>query len=60
MVVGFLTQGLKSKRVKKLEHLVAQNLKQTQSKIWNNVTKDISYLRRILNETYMMRFKVYI
>lgn len=59
MVVGFLTQGLKSKRVKMLEHLVAQNIKETQSKIWHGVTKDVGYLRKLLNEVYMMRFKVH-
>lgn len=58
MVIGFLTQGLRSKRMKNLEHKLAQNLKVTQSKIWNGVTKDVSYLRKILNEVYLMRFKV--
>lgn len=60
MVIGFITQGLKSKKMKHLEHMLAQNIKETQSKIWNGVTKDVSYLRRMLNEVYMMRFKVLI
>lgn len=51
-------RGLRSKHLTRLEHQLAENIKATQSRIWNGVTKDVSYLRRILNEVYMMKFKV--
>lgn len=49
---------MRSKHLARLEHQLSENIKATQSKIWNGVTKDVSYLRRILNEVYMMKFKV--
>lgn len=49
---------MRSKRISRLENQLAENLKATQSRIWNGVTKDVGYLRRILNEIYLMRFKV--
>lgn len=42
----------------RLEHQLAINLKQTQSKIWTGVTKDVGYLRRILNEINLLKYKV--
>lgn len=41
-----------------MEKLLAVNVKETQQRVWNGVTKDISYLRKILNEVYMLKFKV--
>lgn len=58
MIMGFLGRGLKSKKIAHLEHQLAINLKQTQNKIWNGVQKDVGYLRKILNEIYMLKFKV--
>jgi hypothetical protein len=34
------------------------NIKETQKKIWNGVTKDVGYIRKILNEVYFLKFKV--
>lgn len=51
-------RGLQSKHLTRLEKQLADNIKSTQSRIWNGVTKDVSYLRRILNEVYMMKFRV--
>lgn len=51
-------RGLRSKRIKRIEHNLALNLKTTQKKIWNGVTKDVGYLRNILNEVYFLKFKV--
>lgn len=52
-------RGLQSKHITRIEHQLAENIKSTQNRIWNGVTKDVSYLRRILNEVYMMKFKVH-
>lgn len=47
-----------SKRIARLEHQLSENIKATQNRIWTGVTKDVSFLRRILNEVHMMKFKV--
>ncbi|XP_039437335.1 open rectifier potassium channel protein 1 [Culex pipiens pallens] len=57
MVLGFIAKGLAHKKVQRLEKLLAVNVKETQQRVWNGVTKDISYLRKILNEVYMLKFK---
>ncbi|XP_026464332.1 LOW QUALITY PROTEIN: open rectifier potassium channel protein 1-like [Ctenocephalides felis] len=57
MCMGFILRGLKSKRLARLEHKLANNLKITQERIWNGVTRDVGYLRRILNELYLVNFK---
>lgn len=53
-----LCRGMRSKRMARLEHQLSENIKTTQNRIWQGVTKDVGYLRRILNEVYMMKFKV--
>lgn len=57
MIMTYITKGLSSKKLARLEEQLSSNIKATQSKIWNNVTKDVGYLRRILNELYIMKFK---
>lgn len=52
------SRGLRSKRIKRIEHNLAINIKETQKKIWNGVTKDVGYIRKILNEVYFLKFKV--
>lgn len=51
-------RGMRSKRLTRLEHQLSENIKATQQRIWQGVTKDVGYLRRILNEVYLMKFKV--
>ena len=58
MIMGFLTRFLRSKRVARLERKLANNIKLTQSKLWSNLTRDVNFLRRILNEMYVMTLKV--
>uniref|UniRef100_A0A2M4A3X5 Putative open rectifier potassium channel protein 1 n=1 Tax=Anopheles triannulatus TaxID=58253 RepID=A0A2M4A3X5_9DIPT len=57
MILGFIAKGISHKKVQQLEKVLATNLKETQHRVWNGVTKDISYLRKILNEVYMLKFK---
>ncbi|CRK98020.1 CLUMA_CG011389, isoform A, partial [Clunio marinus] len=57
MIIGFIIEGMRSKRMKKLEHHLAMNLKLTQKKIWHGVTKDVGFIRNILNEAYFLKFK---
>lgn len=42
----------------RLEHKLTENIKSTRHRVWHEVTKDVSYLRRLLNEVNMMKFKV--
>ncbi|EDV91975.1 GH24657 [Drosophila grimshawi] len=50
MIMTFITRGLQSKRLAHLEQQLSSNLKATQNRIWTGVTKDVGYLRRLLNE----------
>lgn len=54
----FLIRGLQSKRIARLEHQLSVNIKATHNKIWTGVTKDLSFLRRILNEVNLMNLQV--
>ncbi|XP_048511601.1 open rectifier potassium channel protein 1 [Athalia rosae] len=61
MIMSFIARGMRSKRITRLEHKLAMNLKHTQSKIWNEFNKDVNssvnYLRRVFNEMYIMKLK---
>ena len=58
MIFGFITAFLRSKKVARIERKLANNIKLTQSKLWSSLTRDVNYLRRILNEMYVMAIKV--
>lgn len=55
MILSFISRAMRSKT---LEHLFLERLKQTHSKIWHQFTKDVVYIRRVLNESYLLKFKV--
>ncbi|XP_020713771.1 open rectifier potassium channel protein 1 isoform X1 [Ceratitis capitata] len=57
MIMGFITRGLQSKKLRRLEQQLSTNIKTTQNRIWSGVTKDVGHLRRILNELYILRVK---
>lgn len=57
MILGFISRALRSKHINTLERKVAQTLKHTQSKIWNEFVHDVHYLRRIINELYLLKVK---
>ncbi|XP_050542134.1 open rectifier potassium channel protein 1 isoform X2 [Daktulosphaira vitifoliae] len=54
MILSFISRAMRSKT---LEHIFLERVKQTHSKIWNQFTKDVVYIRRVLNESYLMKFK---
>lgn len=58
MLIGFIARGMRSKRIARLENQLAENIKLTHQRIWHGVGKDVGYLRKILNEVYLMRFRV--
>jgi len=53
-----MNRGLQSKKLAYLEQQLSSNLKATQNRIWTGVTKDVGYLRRMLNELYILKVKV--
>lgn len=58
MIMTFIARGMRSKKIVQLEHKLAMNLKQTQSKIWNEFNKEVNYLRRVFNELQLSKVKV--
>jgi ABC-type maltose transport system permease subunit len=60
MILGFITRAMRSKKMAQLERKLATNIKQTHSKLWNSLTRDVSYLRHIINEMYVLTLKVII
>ncbi|KAE9531644.1 hypothetical protein AGLY_010850 [Aphis glycines] len=54
MILSFISRAMRSKT---LEHLFLERLKQTHTKIWHQFTKDVVYIRRVLNESYLLKFK---
>ncbi|XP_023702883.1 open rectifier potassium channel protein 1 isoform X2 [Cryptotermes secundus] len=57
MILGFITRAMRSKKVAQLERKLATNLRQTHSKLWNTFTRDVSYLRHVINEMYVLTLK---
>ncbi|XP_024939884.1 uncharacterized protein LOC107266845 isoform X2 [Cephus cinctus] len=57
MIMTFITRGMRSKKITKLEHKLAMNLKHTQSRIWTEFNKEVGYLRRIFNELQLSKVK---
>lgn len=58
MIMTFIARGMRSKKIMRLEHKLAMNLKLTQSKIWNEFNKEVNYLRRVFNELQLSKVKV--
>lgn len=58
MLIGFIARGMQHKKISRFEKQLAENIKLTHNRIWNEVSKDVGYLRRILNEVYIMRVRV--
>lgn len=58
MIMTFIARGMRSKKITRIEHKLATNLKHTQSKIWNEFNKEINYLRRVFNELQLSKVKV--
>lgn len=58
MILGFISRAMRCKKMARLERKLAQNLKHTHSIILNEFNKDVSYIRRLLNELYLSKYKV--
>lgn len=54
MVLGFITDAMRSKRMAKL----SSTIKVTQTKLWNGMVHEMPHLmRRVLNELYLLKVK---
>jgi hypothetical protein len=60
MILGFISRAYRSKRLNRLEKKLTTTIKQTHSRIWGEFMEDISYVRRVLNEMYLLKVKVHI
>lgn len=49
---------MKCKRVAKWEHKISQNIRATEHLVRLEVSKDLNFLRRLLNEVNFMKVKV--
>ena len=58
MILGFISRAYRSKRLYQIEKKLTKTLKQTQSRIWGEFMEDITYVRRVLNEMYLLKVKV--
>ncbi|XP_059062633.1 uncharacterized protein LOC131855380 [Achroia grisella] len=57
MLLGFITSGMRSERVHKLEQKFATQFKTTQNKILQGFTRDIAVIRKIINEANLIKLK---
>ncbi|XP_032517887.2 uncharacterized protein LOC116770507 [Danaus plexippus] len=57
MLLGFITSGMRSERIHRLEQKFAYQVKSTQSKILQGFTRDIAVIRKIINEANLLKFK---
>ncbi|XP_059479875.1 open rectifier potassium channel protein 1 isoform X1 [Neocloeon triangulifer] len=55
MILSFITRAMRSSRLRRLEQRLARRIKS--ARLWN--TGEIGYLRRVLNELYLLKFKVH-
>lgn len=58
MLLGFITSGMRSERIHKIEQKFAYQFKTTQNKILQGFTRDLSALRKIINEANLIKIKV--
>ncbi|KAM3961967.1 open rectifier K[+] channel 1 [Aphomia sociella] len=57
MLLGFITSGMRSERVHRLEQKFATQFKSTQNKILQGFTRDIAVIRKIINEANLIKLK---
>lgn len=58
MLLGFITSGMRSKGVHMLEKKIASQFKNTQNRILQGFTKDITAIRKIVNEANLIKIRV--
>ncbi|XP_053608919.1 uncharacterized protein Ork1 [Plodia interpunctella] len=57
MLLGFITSGMRSESVHRIEQKFATQFKSTQNKILQGFTRDIAVIRKIINEANLIKLK---
>ncbi|XP_028166118.1 uncharacterized protein LOC114356923 [Ostrinia furnacalis] len=57
MLLGFITSGMRSERVHRLEQKLSNQFKSTQNRILQGFTRDIATIRKIINEANLIKLK---
>ncbi|XP_061718218.1 uncharacterized protein LOC133525832 [Cydia pomonella] len=57
MLLGFITSGMRSESVHRLEQKFANQFKSTQNKILQGFTRDMAVIRKIINEANLIKLK---
>lgn len=57
MLLGFITSGLRSEGVHRLEQKLANQFKSTQNRILQGFTRDVAVIRKIINEANLIKLK---
>ncbi|KAL0828938.1 hypothetical protein ABMA28_003837 [Loxostege sticticalis] len=57
MLLGFITSGMRSESVHRLEQKLANQFKSTQNRILQGFTRDIAVIRKIINEANLIKLK---
>ncbi|KAJ0176217.1 hypothetical protein K1T71_008391 [Dendrolimus kikuchii] len=57
MLLGFITSWMRSERIHKIEQKFACQFKATQNRILHGFTKDLSAIRKIINEANLIKIK---
>ncbi|XP_048483408.1 uncharacterized protein LOC105390907 [Plutella xylostella] len=61
MLLGFITSGMRSEGVHRMEQKLAYHFKMTQNRILNGFSRDMNVIRKIINEANLIKIKpVYI
>lgn len=58
MLLGFITSGMRSEGVHKIEQKIASQWRSTQNKILHGFTRDINVIRKLINEANLIKLKV--
>ncbi|XP_049875320.1 uncharacterized protein LOC126373282 [Pectinophora gossypiella] len=57
MLLGFITSGMRSESVHRIEQKLAYQFKSTQNKILQGFTRDMNVIRKIINEANLIKIK---
>ncbi|KAI8432069.1 hypothetical protein MSG28_004588 [Choristoneura fumiferana] len=57
MLLGFITSGMRSESVHRLEQKFANQFKSTQNRILQGFTRDMAVIRKIINEANVIKLK---
>ncbi|KAI5646211.1 ion channel domain-containing protein [Phthorimaea operculella] len=57
MLLGFITSGMRSESVHRIEQKIASQFKSTQNRILQGFTRDVNVIRKLINEANLIKIK---